>query len=382
MHKHRKHGKTVKTAFGNFGRKEIAIMGAPCGDIKALALQMIAQLKGFKIAYVDADHKTEESERSEHLTAGASLVYTDKIKFGRYDLAKPANKFERNGIFNEYDLVIVNGNHFEADMQIVMIDDRKPLEKKLEKITHPFAIVRSSDKQRLPEYLEQHLDKELEITPIYSRQAWHKVTNLVRDMLVLSVPSIKGLVLAGGKSERMGRDKGLIEYHGQPQRTYLAGLLQQFTEKVFISCRPDQVGGIDDGFKVIPDSVAGLGPFGALLSAFRYDPNAAWLVIACDIPLVDGRAILELIENRNPSKVATAFYNQETEFPDPLMTIWEPKAYQRLLHFLSLGYTCPRKVMINSDTEVVSPSNPDLLLNANSPEQYEKVMELLSGKTN
>ena len=56
---HSKHGKTVKAKFGNFGRLEIAIMGTPCGEIKRIANELIKKLNGFKVAYIDADHKTE-----------------------------------------------------------------------------------------------------------------------------------------------------------------------------------------------------------------------------------------------------------------------------------------------------------------------------------
>jgi hypothetical protein len=177
---HKKHGKTVLANFGNFGRMEIAIMGTPCAEIKKIAQQIINDLKGFRIVYVDADHKTEEEEVPPHMQAGANLIYTDKIRFKRIDFDGPFNKFKRNQLFNEYDLVLVNGNHFEADMQIVVIDNRKPLEKKLDKIIKPVAILRDNDETRLPEYLENHLGKELEIQPLYNIGELNKVSGLIR----------------------------------------------------------------------------------------------------------------------------------------------------------------------------------------------------------
>ncbi len=375
---HRKHGKTKKANFGQFGRMEIAIMGTPCGEIKKLAQELIHHLKDFNIAYVDADHKTEEEDVPQHIQSGSKLIYTDKIKFNRLDFIGEFDHYQRNQLFNDYDLVLVNGNHFEAEMQIIVIDERKPLEKKLDKIKNPVVLLRSDSEQRLPDYLENHLGKELEIQPMYNIGEIEKLAELIRNMLILNVPKLKGLVLAGGKSERMGKDKGLIEYHGLPQREYLYNLLEGFTEKTYMSCRPDQVGEFDEKFNTLPDSISGLGPFGAIISAFREYPNHAWLVVACDIPLIDKQTILELLQNRNPSKVATAFYNQETNFPDPLVTIWEPKGYQKMLHFLSLGYSCPRKVLINSNAEIISPQNPDVLLNSNSPGEYDHVMKILS----
>jgi molybdenum cofactor guanylyltransferase len=376
-HNHRKHGKTVKAHFGNFGRTEIAIMGTPCSEIKKLAQQIMEDLRGFKIAYVDADHNTDAEDIPPQIQSGAGFVYTDKISFKRIDFSGSFDKYRRNQLFNEYDLVLVNGNHFEAEMQIVVVDERKPLEKKLEKITNPIVILRQSNSERLPEYLENHLGKELEIQPLYSIGELKKVSDLIKNTLVLSVPRLNGLVLAGGKSERMGHDKGLIDYHGMPQREYLYHLIDQFTENTYMSCRPDQNDELNEKFQTIPDSISGLGPFGALLSAFRAHPNQAWLTVACDLPLITADTITELIEGRNPSKYATGFHNPETNFPEPLISIWEPKSYPQMLHFLSLGYSCPRKVMINSDTEILPINDPKMLLNANNPEDLEAVRKIL-----
>lgn len=377
---HRKHGKTTKANFGDFGRTEIAIMGTPCGEIKILAQKLIDRLKGFKVAYVDADHKTEEEDIPQHMKSGANFIYTDKIKFNRIDFQGSFSRFEKNKFFNDFDLVLVNGNHFEANMQIVIVDERKPLDKKLKKIKNPIAILRKSDDERLPECLENHIGKELEIQPLYNLSETDKLADLIRNTLVLNIPRLNGLVLAGGKSQRMGEDKGLINYHGKPQREYLYELLNVFTENTFMSCRPDQVREFDKGYKTLPDSISGLGPFGAIVSAFREYPNHAWLVIACDIPLLNQHSLMQLIEARNPSKMATAFFNEETKFPDPLVSIWEPKAYPELLHFLSLGYSCPRKVLINTPTEILHPHDKNALLNANSPEEYEKVKEIINSQ--
>lgn len=375
---HRKHGKTAKANFGNFGRTEIAIMGTPCGEIKKLAQQLIENLKGFKVAYVDADHKTEEEEVPTHMQSGANFIYTDKIKFNRIDFEGTFSRYKKNKYFNDFDLVLVNGNHFEASMQIVIVDDRKPLDKKLDKIKNPIAILRQSEKERLPEFLENHIGKELEIQPLYQISEVDKLSDLIKDTLILNVPRLNGLVLAGGKSQRMGKDKGLIDYHGKPQREYVYDLLGRYTERTFMSCRPDQVSDFDEDFLTLPDSISGLGPFGAIVSAFREHPNQAWLVVACDIPLINHQSLVQLIEGRNPSKTATAYFNEETKFPDPLLTIWEPKAYQDLLHFLSLGYSCPRKVLINTPIELLNPTDKNVLLNANNPEEYEKVMSLIN----
>ena len=68
---------------------------------------------------------------------------------------------------------------------------------------------------------------------------------------------------------------------------------------MFISCREDQQEEIDDRYLTLSDTFTGLGPYGAILSAFREQPDAAWLVIASDLPLLDTGTLEYLKKNRN-----------------------------------------------------------------------------------
>ncbi|KAA9346220.1 NTP transferase domain-containing protein [Adhaeribacter soli] len=190
-------------------------------------------------------------------------------------------------------------------------------------------------------------------------------------------PKVNGLVLAGGKSVRMGSDKNLLNWHGKEQQYYLIDLLQEFCEEVFISCRLEQETSIPEPYLSLPDTFTGLGPMGATLSAFRQNPDAAWLVLACDLPLVNSETLAFLIGNRNSSRFATAFENPENGFPEPLLTLWEPKSYPVLLSFLAQGYSCPRKVLINSEVQILQVPDQDVLKNVNTPEEREQVLRLL-----
>ncbi|MBS1503406.1 MAG: NTP transferase domain-containing protein, partial [Bacteroidetes bacterium] len=60
-----------------------------------------------------------------------------------------------------------------------------------------------------------------------------------------ATPILNGLVLAGGKSQRMGFDKGAVNWFGKEQRYYLADMMKPLCNEVFISCRDDQKSGID-----------------------------------------------------------------------------------------------------------------------------------------
>ncbi|HZV70763.1 MAG TPA: NTP transferase domain-containing protein [Saprospiraceae bacterium] len=211
------------------------------------------------------------------------------------------------------------------------------------------------------------------------KQGHQKHARLVKASWGNGIPEISGLVLAGGKSTRMGLDKTVISYHGMPQRDYMMQLLHKVVPNVYLSCHPERVPLVD--YKVITDTFLDLGPFGAVLSAFRFDPNAAWLVVACDFPLLDEETVTQLIGQRDPSKVATCFHDPSTGFPEPLITIWEPRAYAVLLQHLSEGNGCLRNVLISSDAKKINPELPEVLRNANTPEEVKGIREIISDRS-
>lgn len=186
-------------------------------------------------------------------------------------------------------------------------------------------------------------------------------------------PIINGLVLAGGKSSRMGRDKSVIAWHGKQQQYCIADLLKPVCNKVFISRRKEQEAESNTDYKTLTDTYTGIGPYGAILSAFQFQPETAWLVVACDLPLLDEMTLKFLLANRNTDVMATTFQSPHDGLPEPLITIWEPRSNEVLLSFLSNGYTCPRKVLIRSnDVHILQPPDADALMNVNTPEDFAK----------
>ncbi|MBL4605986.1 MAG: NTP transferase domain-containing protein, partial [Flavobacteriaceae bacterium] len=200
----------------------------------------------------------------------------------------------------------------------------------------------------------------------------NKITNHIHNLIKENIAPVKGLVLTGGKSTRMGVDKSELNYHGKPQKEFVKDLLEKQGFETFYSVRnlstsPDTT---SESENEIQDAFFNLGPFGGICSAFQKDPNSAWIVLATDLPFVNEGLIELLLSKRNPAKVATAIKGKGKQFPEPLITMYEPKAYPVLLQFLAQGYSCPRKMLINSDVEIVEVDD-DLIRNVNTPEEYE-----------
>jgi molybdopterin-guanine dinucleotide biosynthesis protein A len=190
---------------------------------------------------------------------------------------------------------------------------------------------------------------------------------------------IYGLVLSGGKSTRMGTDKGRIAYHGKPQREYLYELLDKICAKTFISIREEQQRDLPANFNVILDQDAYRGPFNGILSAHNKYPDVAWLVLACDLPLIDEKSLRDLIKARKGSATATAFAQKENPLPEPLCAIWEPKALAAAIPYLENGNgSCPRKFLIRNDAHLVFPENTQVLMNANSKQEFKEAMTKLA----
>jgi molybdopterin-guanine dinucleotide biosynthesis protein A len=209
---------------------------------------------------------------------------------------------------------------------------------------------------------------------------------------------IKGLILIGGKSTRMGTDKSELNYHGKPQKEFVRDLLVNEGIETFYSVKPfnctstpPSAGAQGDKKKLsvvsseieksqptqeIPDMFENLGPFGGICSAFQKDPNSAWFVLATDLPFVDKRLVKLLLKKRNPTKVATTVKGKRKQFPEPLVTIFEPKAYPIFLHYLAEGNASPRDILIHSDVEIVEVEDA-LIRNVNTPEEYEATKQEL-----
>ncbi|MDW7692347.1 NTP transferase domain-containing protein [Flammeovirgaceae bacterium SG7u.111] len=189
-------------------------------------------------------------------------------------------------------------------------------------------------------------------------------------MKIEEIP-LKGLVLAGGKSRRMQKDKGLLNYHGLPQREFAYRLLETVCDEVFLSVAKKLPEGAVH-MKFLVDFEKGLGPIGALLTAFEYDPDSAWLVLACDMPLVGKSNLEELISKRNPQKPATAFLGEEG-MPEPLFSIWEPNSFAPLKKAKESGKLSPRKLLATIGAELARPSDAGFLANANTPEDFKNL---------
>jgi len=133
-----------------------------------------------------------------------------------------------------------------------------------------------------------------------------------------------GLVLAGGKSSRLGQDKTALEIQGQTLLQRTATLLLRHCDQVFISTRSTDMA--DCGFEIILDATERIGPLGGITTALSRI-SGPLLVLACDLPFMDSATLQKLINfhaSKPASAVLTTFQQVQTGFIESLVAIYEP----------------------------------------------------------
>jgi len=183
-----------------------------------------------------------------------------------------------------------------------------------------------------------------------------------------------GLVLTGGKSERMKRDKALIAYHGEPHARYIHDVLKNFCEEVYLSAQPHQWNNTDlEDLPTIHDAVKAKGPIAGILSAFAKHADANWLVVACDLPHFNSQIVETLLSKYESDTTAIAFKNAAKGFPEPLCALYTPKAKQVFETAILHDITCPVKVLRNTEVKLLDQVSGINLANINTTEEFAEL---------
>jgi len=182
---------------------------------------------------------------------------------------------------------------------------------------------------------------------------------------------LKGLILAGGLSSRMGQDKAFLKIKDSIQLEYLIKLYETCNLIPAISCREEQLESMKQYAGCITDRYNQIGPLGGVLSAFEKEPETAWLLTACDMPNIKKEDIDRLIEERDPLAKLSCYMTTDG-FPEPLFSIWEPGSYEDLIEaYKNNNYSLVR--LINKiEAKKIPARSDEIFVNINTPEELNK----------
>ena len=191
---------------------------------------------------------------------------------------------------------------------------------------------------------------------------------------------LAGLVLAGGMSTRMQRDKAAIEVGGETQLARAVRLVRALAPDTFVSVRDEQRAEATRArWPQVIDRLEGVGPAAGILAALEARPDHAWLVLAVDLPLLDAATLARLVRSREPAAVATAYRSSSDALPEPLCAIWEPKSRAPLAAFIAGGRSCPRKFLLSHGAKLIELEAPRALENVNTPAELAAVLSPAGG---
>lgn len=177
---------------------------------------------------------------------------------------------------------------------------------------------------------------------------------------------ISGLVLAGGKSMRMGSDKAFIHYADKPQYKTVFELLKCYCNEVYVSVNKHQK--VDLPFITDNSMIKISGPALGIASAFEFK-RTNWLVLAIDYPLVSGNEINHLLKHRNEQANASVYVN-ESGFFEPGIGIYECSFYPVLIHEINYGSASLQQALVSANAAKIHAQDAGKLLNVNTPEDH------------
>lgn len=194
---------------------------------------------------------------------------------------------------------------------------------------------------------------------------------------VNSLQNTYGLVVCGGKSSRMGRDKSMLQYYDKPQRYHVYDMLLPFCEKVFISCNEEQVGTIEEGYHFINDDAAfnDTGPMAALLSAFTCYPDKHMLVIGCDYPFLTVKELQQFATHCNNAPVS--FYNEAENIYEPLLAWYPSSSFEKLKEMHKAGQFSLQYFLKDGGAIKYYPEDKRLITSVDAEEEFNHAKNLL-----
>lgn len=180
--------------------------------------------------------------------------------------------------------------------------------------------------------------------------------------------SYTGVILAGGKSSRMGQDKAQLELNGKPLLEYSADALKPLCEEILVIGDPEKLNHF--GYKVIPDIFPDSGPVSGIYTALTYARNENCLVLSCDIPNITTEILEELLEETDFGNIRIASCGRI----HPLIGMYKKSTTDTFKHCLDQQKLKLLEVIELLETTVheFSEDQKDHFINVNTPSDLEK----------
>jgi molybdopterin-guanine dinucleotide biosynthesis protein A len=184
---------------------------------------------------------------------------------------------------------------------------------------------------------------------------------------------VTAIVLAGGKSTRMGKDKAHLKVNGVPLVRRLCDMLRPFFDHCIISTGTG--GAAWNGFRSVVDSYPESGPLSGIYAGLSASETEHNFVIACDIPNVNLAALHKLISLSEDCDIAMPSF--KNGLAEPLFAFYRKQVVETALKLLQKGRFQVRALMEECNSHVVNFPDTGWYVNLNTPDDFR---QFLSGR--
>lgn len=188
------------------------------------------------------------------------------------------------------------------------------------------------------------------------------------------IKNTNGYILAGGKSSRMGTDKGLLLIEGKAMIEYVIEQMQSvFDNLVIVSNNPEYE---KFGLKVIPDLIKDIGPAGGIYTALNHSDSQLNFIVSCDMPFVTKEAIEFIVANTNESKIVLLENHGKLE---PLFGVYSKDCTEKWLQLIQQEKVKLQDMVLNFKLKTILIENNEIFAatffkNINTKADYNNIL--------
>jgi len=181
--------------------------------------------------------------------------------------------------------------------------------------------------------------------------------------------NITGIILAGGKSSRMGTEKGLILYKNKPFVEHIIESMNPLVDNIIIISNNKAYKSF--GFRCYEDLIKNTGPLAGIYTGLRYSKTNNNLIVSCDIPLIKTVVLQKLIDQKNDASEVIQLQSQGKNMP--LIALYKKSCEVIFMEELHQNQKKVQKALkkCNVKTVIIDGSLEQVTANINTPEDLE-----------
>lgn len=185
---------------------------------------------------------------------------------------------------------------------------------------------------------------------------------------------VTGIILSGGKSRRMGSEKGLVLFRGKAMIEYAVEALLPVCDQIIISANSSSYAHL--GFEVVKDEFPDSGPMGGIYSGLKKSKNEVNFLLSCDMPFITSNEIYHILELGKDCDIAVPWH--ETARFEPLCAVYKKSLLPEFERYLRAGKLKMVELIQNVNAKKILTGkegllNPDIFFNINSMKELEAI---------